>query len=164
VRTRIDVESFLEDVFMRWAEVAPRAWRLGAVPAGEIAADADGLCIALDALVENAVKYTEADDVIELSAHAVGRRLVIEVSDTGCGIPEDALGRIFERFARADAARTRGRGGVGLGLAIVDATVRAHSGSCTVRSSAAGSTFALRLPGFHAAAARTRAEDPQPIP
>jgi two-component system OmpR family sensor kinase len=164
VRTKIDVESFLEDVFMRWADVAPRAWRLGDVPSGTIAADADGLCTALDALLENAVKYTDADDVIELRARALDGGLEIEVSDTGCGIPEEALGHIFGRFGRADAARTRGRGGVGLGLAIVDATARAHGGRCTVRSSPEGSTFALRLPGFRPVAARTPSADPQPIP
>jgi hypothetical protein len=49
-------------------------------------------------------------------------------------------------------------------IEVVDATARTHGGRCTVGSSPAGSTFALRLPGFHAVAARTRAEDPQPIP
>jgi len=68
--------------------------------------------------------------------------------DEGCGVPEDALGRIFERFARADAARTRSAGGVGLGLAIVDAIAKAHGGGCTVRNTGHGSVFALRLPAF----------------
>ena len=65
-------------------------------------------------------------------------------------MPEDALPRIFERFARADAARTRSAGGVGLGLAIVDAIAKAHGGGCTVRNTGHGSIFALRLPAFAA--------------
>jgi signal transduction histidine kinase len=70
------------------------------------------------------------------------------VADEGCGIPPEAIGTIFERFARADPSRSRGREGVGLGLAIVDAIARAHGGRCIVTSSPAGSTFTLELPGF----------------
>ena len=145
----IEVEPFLEDVFMRWSEVAPRTWRLGQLARGTVAADPDRLRAALDALVENAIKYTRTNDAIEL--RALGDRpdqLLIEVVDEGCGVPEDALGRIFERFARADAARTRSAGGVGLGLAIVDAIAKAHGGGCTVRNTGHGSVFALRLPAF----------------
>jgi signal transduction histidine kinase len=144
----IDVEQFIEEVFMRWSEVAPRAWRLGAVPGGSLRADPVALRNALDALLENAVKYTSVAGAIELRASKRGSELVIEIADEGCAIPPDALARIFERFARADAARTRAHGGVGLGLAIVDAIAKAHGGRCTVRTSQAGSTFALWLPGF----------------
>lgn len=149
----IDAELFLEDVFMRWSEIAPRAWRLGSLAAGTLLADRESLRIALDALLENAVKYTDAGDAIELRARKDGAGLVIEVADAGSGIPDDALSTIFERFARADAARTRTTGGVGLGLAIVDAIVKAHGGSCSARTSAAGSTFELRLPRFEEAGA-----------
>jgi signal transduction histidine kinase len=144
----IDIEQFLEEVFMRWSEVAPRAWRLGWLPRGSLRADPEALRNALDALLENAVKYTEAGDTIELRAHARGRELAIEVADEGSAIAPDALERIFERFARADAARTRAQGGVGLGLAIVDAIAKAHGGRCTVTTSDAGSTFTLHFPGF----------------
>jgi signal transduction histidine kinase len=150
----IDVEPFLEDVFMRWSEVAPRGWRLGELARGTLIADEDALRIALDALLENAVKYTDENDAVELRATARGGELAIEVADEGCGIPPDSLERIFERFARADPSRTRERGGVGLGLAIVDAIARSHGGSCTV-SSADATVFALRLPLFRAT--------PQPI-
>ena len=145
----IEIESFLEDVFMRWSEVAPRAWRLGTITPGTVAADPDRLRAALDALVENAIKYTRKHDAIELRAvsRAPGQ-LLLEVEDEGCGIPDDALGRIFDRFARADAARTRSAGGVGLGLAIVDAIAKAHGGRCTVRNTGHGSVFALQLPEF----------------
>jgi signal transduction histidine kinase len=148
VRTEIDVEPFVEDVFLRWAELAPRSWRLGRVDGGTLRADAEAVRTALDALLENAVAYSGPGSGIELSAHARPGRLAIEVRDEGTGIPADAYERIFERFSRADAARTRAHGGVGLGLAIVDAIAKAHGGSCTVSSSPAGSTFSLVLPDY----------------
>jgi signal transduction histidine kinase len=148
---QVDVEHFLEDVFMRWSEVAPRVWRLGEPADGTVRADPEALRIALDALLENAVKYTDRPDAIELSAEARGGELVIEVTDEGRGVPAEALGRIFHRFARADAARSRTKGGVGLGLAIVDAIAKGHGGRCAVTTSPEGSTFSLRLPGFQAA-------------
>jgi signal transduction histidine kinase len=148
----VDVEPFLEDVFMRWSELAPRAWRLGPLAAGTLIADPERLRAALDALLENAVKYTPEQAAIELRARDGGHdRLVIEIHDEGSGIPGEALQRIFERFGRADAARTRSTGGVGLGLAIVDAITKGHGGRCTVRSTPAGSVFALALPRFNAA-------------
>ncbi len=149
----IELDPLLEDVFMRWSGVAPRAWRLGALTPGRLLVDVERLRAALDALLENAVKHTQPDAVIELRARRDGRgRVLIEVQDEGCGVPEEALRQIFDRFARADPARTRSAGGVGLGLAIVDAIAKAHGGECTVTSTARGSIFALRLPNFTPAA------------
>ena len=147
----IDVEPFLEDVFVRWTAAAQRAWRLGALPVGTLRADPETLRAALDALLENAVKYTKVSDAIELSAVGGGTEIAIRVADQGSGIPQDAVDRIFERFARADPARTRAEGGVGLGLAIVDAIAKAHGGRCTVATSKRGSTFELRLPRYEPA-------------
>jgi signal transduction histidine kinase len=154
VMSDIDVEPFIEDVFVRWSDVAPRAWRLGAVTPGTLHADPYTLRIALDALLENAVEHTTSSDLIELAVWRSADSVVIDVSDGGSGIPPEALHRIFERFGRGQCSRTRlqGGGGIGLGLAIVDAIARAHGGGCTVTSSAAGSTFSLRLSGFRSAA------------
>jgi two-component system OmpR family sensor kinase len=146
VLENVDIEHFLEDVFMRWSEVAPRSWRLGELAPGRIAADPDGLRCALDALLENAVKYTDKGDAIVLRSRARDEGVVIEVEDSGCGIPPDALTHIWDRFARADAARTRAQGGVGLGLAIVDAISKAHGGRCTVRVNGGTTVFSLALP------------------
>jgi signal transduction histidine kinase len=148
VHEDIELEPFLEEIFMRWSEVAPRSWRLGMVPSGVLRADEEAIREALDALIENAVKHTAPTDSIELRARPRGSEIVIEVADGGEGIRPDELGRIFDRFARADSARTRGRGGAGLGLAIVDTIVKAHGGRCVVQSSPAGSTFAIAVPGF----------------
>jgi signal transduction histidine kinase len=155
VRGEIELDQFVEDVFLRWSEVAPRAWRLRPVPSATLFVDADAIRLALDALLENAVEHTTPDGSIEVRAHADGTDVVIEVADDGRGIPEEALARVFDRFARADPARTRTAGGVGLGLAIVDAIVKAHAGRCEVSSSTAGTVFSLHLPGWRSAASRS---------
>jgi two-component system OmpR family sensor kinase len=143
----IDLEAFLADLFIRWSEVAPRAWRLDVDLAGRLRADPQALRNALDALLENAVKYTDPGDSIELAAHADGADgVVIEVSDSGSGVPPEALPRIFDRWARADSARTRERGGAGLGLAIVAAVARGHGGRCSVKPLPRGTAFRLHLP------------------
>jgi two-component system sensor histidine kinase BaeS len=72
---------------------------------------------------------------------------VLAVADSGCGIAEDDLGRIFARFSRAKPFRSRGVGGFGLGLPTVQAIAEAHHGSVEVRSTVGeGSTFELRIP------------------
>ena len=146
--TEIELDAFLEDVFMRFAEVAPRRWRLGNLAPGTLVADAEQLRIALDALLENAVKHTGPGETVELRSRATAVGVAIEVTDGGPGIPAEALDRIFERFGRADSARNRAVGGVGLGLSIADAIARAHGGSCSVASGEHGSTFTLVLPRF----------------
>jgi signal transduction histidine kinase len=154
VPEEVDVQAFLEDVLVRWSGTVPRGWRLGEVAAGTLRVDPEALRIALDALLENAVKYTEPPDAIQLSARLSGHDLVIEVADEGQGLPPAETERIFERFARADSARSRSEGGAGLGLAIVDAIAKAHGGSCSAHSGGGGGTvFSLRFPGFAAAGA-----------
>jgi signal transduction histidine kinase len=146
----IDPERFLEDILMRWSEIAERSWRLGVVPRGSLRGDSDALRIALDALLENAVKYTERGDAIELRARfEKDEGFVIEVVDSGPGIPVDAEESIFGRFARMRGREDRA--GLGIGLAIVDAIARAHGGTCSLEPSLRGSTFALRLPGYRPA-------------
>jgi signal transduction histidine kinase len=142
----VEIDRFLEDVFMRWSEVAPRAWRLDLDVAGVVRVDPEALRSALDALLENAVKYTEPRAGIALRGHAVGGEIVIAVADEGAGVPDEALGSIFDRSARADDARTRAQGGVGLGLAIVAAIARAHGGRCTVERRNGQTVFSLALP------------------
>ena len=120
------------------------------MPRGTLHADPDALRIAIDALLENAVKYTEIGDSVELAARADGEGIVIEVSDSGAGVPLDAAESIFERSSRA---REGARPGLGIGLAIVDAIATAHDGSITLEPTTGGSRFALRLPRFEPAAA-----------
>jgi signal transduction histidine kinase len=146
-RTPTDVERLFEEASGRWAP-ADRRWVVDGLSAGTVLADPERLVTALDALIENAVKHTEAGDKIQLSARRERGQVVIAVADSGPGIPQDQLDPIFDRFARLDSGRSRDRGGVGLGLAIVRAIAEAHGGS--VRASSApgqGSVFEILLPG-----------------
>ncbi|HLX83415.1 MAG TPA: ATP-binding protein [Terriglobales bacterium] len=98
-------------------------------------------------LLDNAVKYTPPPGVVEVQLESREGKAVIVVLDTGIGIADQDRGRIFERFYRADKARSRELGGAGIGLAIADWIVRQHRGSITVRSSLNhGSTFLVELP------------------
>jgi signal transduction histidine kinase len=157
----VRLDALIEDVAMRWAEVAQRVWRVGSLARGTIRTDQDALRIALDALVENAVAHTGETDAIELRASAMGGQVAIEVADEGGGIPRDVLDKIFERFGRADSSRARSRGGVGLGLAIVDAIAKGHDGRCDVTSTPSGSTFTLILPGFRQTGPELEATGPR---
>ena len=77
----------------------------------------------------------------------MGRDAVLDISDTGVGIPEEDLAHVFDRFYRVDKARSRDTGGTGLGLSIVQQIVRLHAGSVTVQSKRGeGTTFTVQLP------------------
>ncbi len=157
-RTDVVLEPFLEDVFLRWSELAPRVWRLGDVAAGTLERGSSRRASGPRRPDRERGRAHQESPIRSSCARADERgAAVIEVSDGGSGIPQDGLDRIFERFARADTARTRSAGGVGLGLAIVDAIAHAHGGSCEVTSSPAGSTFSLILPGFAPATASSTA-------
>lgn len=99
-------------------------------------------------LVDNAINFSEPGNSVQVSAEMEETRITIRVSDQGCGIPEESLSRLFERFYRVDKARSRKVGGTGLGLAIVKHITQAHGGTLSVVSTPGkGSTFSLHLPG-----------------
>lgn len=98
-------------------------------------------------LVENAIRYTSADGRVAIETTREGRFTVLCVRDTGSGIPAEHLPRIFERFYRADAGRSREAGGTGLGLAIVKHLVEAHGGSVGADSfEGKGTTIKVAFP------------------
>jgi signal transduction histidine kinase len=145
-RSPVDMGQLLAAALQRWAPI-DRRWRLEPAEPAAVVGDPDRLGLALDALIENAVKHTGPGDVIRLASQRRGDRVAIAVVDSGTGMPADRLATIFERFARLDEGRSRDRGGSGLGLAIVKAIVQAHSGTVQVKSTVGtGSTFEILLP------------------
>jgi signal transduction histidine kinase len=98
-------------------------------------------------LVENASNYSPEGSRIVLSSRNDGSHVLIEVADSGPGIPEADLSRIFERFYRVDKARSRESGGTGLGLSIVRHLVELHGGEVrAINRPEGGATFRVRLP------------------
>jgi two-component system, OmpR family, phosphate regulon sensor histidine kinase PhoR len=113
------------------------------LPAGR--GDKDRIRQALVNLVHNAIKFNHPGGSVTMSTKASGEFVIVSVSDTGVGIPEEELPHVFERFYKADRARTRG--GSGLGLAIAKHIVQAHGGSIWAQSEEGqGSTFSFSLP------------------
>jgi signal transduction histidine kinase len=116
---------------------------------GDTLINADELSIRrlLLILVDNAIKYTPAGGRLEVETVVTGDRVVITVADTGPGIAPEDLPHIFERFWRADRARSRESGGAGLGLSIAQEIAARHGGTLTVASELGrGSRFTLTLP------------------
>ena len=109
------------------------------------------LASAVGNILENAVKYSDPGDVVQISVRRDGDTVEIAVIDEGVGIPRHDLDRVFERFYRVDRARARTTGGTGLGLSIVRHVASNHGGTIAVDSiEGEGSTFSLRLPLFEA--------------
>ena len=165
-RTDVGLSSLVVDTVSDARAAGPgHVWRLE-LPAEpvELRGDATRLQQVLVNLLANARAHTPPGSTVTArlrSAPAEGQ-VVVEVEDDGPGIAPAVLPRIFERFARGDATRSRAHGSTGLGLAIVEAVVTAHDGRVTVESAPGRTVFAVRLP----AAARTEraahADDAEP--
>jgi len=150
--TPVGVDSIVIEALDRWGYTS-RRWRLGEVAEATVLGDRGRLAVALDALLENAIAHTDKDDRIELSARVEDGHVILAVADSGCGIPEADLERIFGRFSRAAPYRSREIGGFGLGLPTAAAIAEAHHGSVRVNSTVGkGSTFELLIPAGPAAA------------
>jgi heavy metal sensor kinase len=113
----------------------------------EITANPDRIGQVLVNLLSNAIYYNKDQGKIRVSVAKRDGAALLEVADTGCGIPPESLPRVFERFYRVDKARARSHGHSGLGLAIVKEIVEAHGGAITMASElGVGSTCSVRLP------------------
>ena len=149
----VDLRSILMVVLARHRPTARRknislSWkRSGRAATYAVRGDETQLTSMFSNLVENAVKYTPVGGRVEVTADSDETEVVVRVLDTGIGIPEKSLARIFERFYRVDKARSKGTGGTGLGLSIVRHIAENHGGNVTVESIPdEGSTFTVRLP------------------
>jgi len=114
---------------------------------GEILADRDRLARALSNLLDNAIHYNKPGGLIRISCRQERGSFVLDIQDTGTGIPQSDLVRVFERFYRVEKSRTRDSGGTGLGLAIARHAVESQGGTISVESKlGTGSTFTITLP------------------
>jgi signal transduction histidine kinase len=143
----VALDRFTMDVLRKWMPTAQRRWQLGRLDEVMVDADRERLGLAVDALLENAIRHTRDGDVIQLSVLSAGggsaARMII--ADTGAGIPPSERDHIFDRF-RSGSELGDGRR-TGLGLALVRAVARAHGGDALVHSAPGrGSEFELVLP------------------
>jgi signal transduction histidine kinase len=146
----VDVDELLELTFRRYSDRAVEKdielYHVGTT-AAVVFADPLRIRQVIANLLDNAIRHTQPKGQIELSAVVGANSVVISVRDTGEGIPEEFLPRFFDRFSRADPSRTRGTGGSGVGLAICQKLIEAHSGTISVDSSVGvGTTFRVTLP------------------
>ncbi len=163
--SEVEVGSAVEQV---WRRIEPLATarelelRLDVSGPDRILADPDGLEQILANLLDNAVRYSPEGGSVSVAVRLVsnGAALRLEVADEGTGIPADDIDRVFERFYRVDAGRSREAGGTGLGLSIVKHLVAAHGGTVGIESELGlGTTVWLELPIRGAATEET---DPSP--
>ena len=115
----------------------------------EVTADIDEvkLSLAINNLVENAIKYNKEDGWVRVTLDADHKFFYLKVADSGVGIPEEFKDRVFERFYRVDKARSRETGGTGLGLAITKNVILLHHGAIRVESKEGeGTIFLVRIP------------------
>ena len=145
---RIQLAPMIEEIF---TDLAPLSDKRGVT----LTAEGDGIMTGSDALIyrlifnltENAVKYNRQGGSVRVSVTQEPEKLLLRVSDTGCGIPEEYQRSIFQPFFRVDKSRSREYGGVGLGLSLVWEIADLHGGCVRVEeSSEKGTTIAVELP------------------
>ena len=145
---RIEIAPMIEEIF---ADLTPLAEKNGII----LESTGDGTMIGSDTLIyrllfnltENAIRYNRPDGIVRITVTEEEKRLIIRVSDTGCGVPEQYRESIFQPFFRVDKSRSRENGGVGLGLSLVWEIVTLHGGEVRVEeSSEKGTTIAVKLP------------------
>ena len=145
---RIEIAPMIEEIF---ADLTPLAEKNGII----LESTGDGTMTGSDTLIyrllfnltENAIRYNRPDGIVRITVTEEEKRLIIRVSDTGCGVPEQYRESIFQPFFRVDKSRSRENGGVGLGLSLVWEIVTLHGGEvCVEESSEKGTTIAVRLP------------------
>lgn len=146
----MDINQLLEDILKRLRPIADkRSIDLILDSFRSVEADVDEIKFtsAISNLVENAIKYNVDDGWVRVSLDADHKYFYVTVADSGMGIPEDSLERIFERFYRVDKSHSREIGGTGLGLAITRSTIAMHHGVIKVFSrEGEGTTFSVRIP------------------
>lgn len=149
-KEHVNIDEYIKEIISPYVEVAEieeKNITLNLNYNMDISVDTNKIYQVMIILLDNAIKYTEKDDKIEINTYAKDNKCIIEVKDTGIGVSDEGLKRIFERFYREDRARNRETGGTGLGLSIANMIVKAHNG--TIKAShnePKGTVFTIRLP------------------
>jgi two-component system, OmpR family, sensor histidine kinase SenX3 len=158
--TRVSLAEVIDEAVDRVrapAEAKHITVHSGGDEAVEVLGSRAQLVTAIGNLLENAIAYSSDGTRVAIGVHRRAEAIEIAVADEGIGIARDDQARIFERFYRADPARSRDTGGTGLGLAIVKHIVGNHGGEVVVSSRVGvGSTFTIRLPAYSTAAINSR--------
>lgn len=146
----VNLDDYINEIVAPYTEIAEieeKKIKLNLEYKMDINIDTNKIYQLMIILLDNAIKYTEAGDEIEINTYSKDSKCVIEIKDTGIGVSDEGLKRIFERFYREDRARNRETGGTGLGLSIANMIVSAHNG--TIKAShnqPKGTIFTIRLP------------------
>ena len=149
-KEKVDIDELIDGMakpYIEMAEFEKKQMKLNLQYEEEAFVDTSKIYQVMVILLDNAIKYTEKGDCIEINTYSKDGKCVIEVKDTGIGISEEAITHIFDRFYREDKARNRETGGSGLGLSIADVIVKAHNG--TIKAShnkPKGTIFTIKLP------------------
>lgn len=149
-KEKVDVDELIDGMskpYIEMAELEEKQMKLNLQYEEEALIDTSKIYQVMVILLDNAIKYTEKGDSIEINTYSKDGKCIIEVKDTGIGISEEAITHIFDRFYREDKARNRETGGSGLGLSIADVIVKAHNG--TIKAShnkPKGTIFTIKLP------------------
>jgi len=150
--SQVDMKALLQNIVEKFTPQAQRAnvdlQSIAPADLTTLLGDGDRLAQVFTNLVDNALKFTPANGRVTLAVKQVGAEMEVSITDSGMGIPKEALPRLFDRFYQADPSRAGGRKhGAGLGLAIVREIVEAHGGRIGVRSETGqGTTFTINLP------------------
>lgn len=148
--THMDINQLLEDILKRLRPIADKRnidLILDSFRTVEADVDEVKFTSAISNLVENGIKYNVDDGWVRVSLDADHKYFYVTVADSGLGIPEDSIDRIFERFYRVDKSHSREIGGTGLGLAITRSSIAMHHGVIKVFSrEGEGTTFSVRIP------------------
>ena len=148
--THMDINQLLEDILKRLRPIADKRnidLILDCFRPVEADVDEVKFTLAISNLVENGIKYNVNDGWVRVSLDADHKYFYVTVADSGMGIPEDSIERIFERFYRVDKSHSKEIGGTGLGLAITRSAIAMHHGAIKVFSKEGeGTTFSVRIP------------------
>ena len=148
-KENVNIDELIHEIvkpYKDYAEMEKKTIKLELNYKKEIKLDKNKITELLIILLDNAIKYTGENDIITIKTYSKDGKCNIEVADTGIGISDEGLKRVFERFYREDKARTRETGGTGLGLSIAHTIVTKHKGSIrTMHNKPKGTIFLVRI-------------------